>query len=346
MNPVERVGAAIGLREPDRVPVDLHNFLPAVRASGLPMSQVFRDGELLAEAMLGAWREFGHDMILLENGTACSAEACGVEVRYRDDTAPVAGKPILDSLAKVADLEVPDPYVTFPMSEILKATRILAREIGDKAWICARADQGPMDLAAQLRGITEFMMDLAVGEQADLIHALLDYSRRVATRYAYALIECGGRSTSIGEPMAGPAMISPRHYRRYPWAYEQRMVHELKEHGIILHLHICGNTERITDDFIATGAQVLEVDHKTDAAGLKEAARGKTCLLGNVDTNLLALGTPEEVDAACRELIERCKPGGGFILGPGCAMAPSTPAENIHALVESAKKYGSYRPAR
>ena len=193
MNPVERVGTAIGLREPDRVPVDLHNFQLAARASGLPLSQVFRDGELLAEAMLTAWREFGHDMILLENGTACNAEACGVQVRYRDEVAPVAGRPILDSLAKVAELEVPDPYVTFPMSEILKATRILAREIGDRAWICARADQGPMDLAAQLRGISEFMMDLATGEEEDLIHALLDYARRVATRYAYALIECGGR---------------------------------------------------------------------------------------------------------------------------------------------------------
>ena len=95
---------------------------------------------------------FGHDMILLENGTGCNAEACGVEVHYRDDTAPVAGRPLISSLAEVADLQVPDPYVTFPMSEILKATRILAREVGDKAWICARADQGPMDLAAQLRG--------------------------------------------------------------------------------------------------------------------------------------------------------------------------------------------------
>ena len=343
MNPVERVGTTIALGEPDRVPVDLHNFLPAARASGLPMSQVFRDGELLAEAMLAAWREFGHDMILLENGTGCNAEACGVEVRYRDDTAPVAGRPILDSLAKVAELEVPDPYVTFPMSEILKATRILAREIGDQAWICARADQGPMDLAAQLRGISEFMMDLATAEEEDLIHALLDYARRVATRYAYALIECGGRSTSIGEPIAGPAMISPRHYRRYPWSHERRMVTELKDHGIILHLHICGNTERITDDFIGTGAQVLEIDHKTDAARLKAAARGKTCLLGNIDTNLLVLGTAAEVDAACRELIDIAKPGGGFILGPGCAMAPATPAENIHVLVESARKYGSYR---
>ncbi len=343
MNSIERVGAAIELREPDRVPVDLHNFQVATRVSGLPMSQIFRDGTLLAEAMLTAWREFGQDMILLENGTACNAEACGVEVHYRDDIAPVAGRPILDSLAGVVDLQVPDPYVTFPMSEILKATRILAREVGDKAWICARADQGPMDLAAQLRGISEIMMDLATGEEEDLVHALLDYARRVATRYAYALIECGGRSTSIGEPMAGPAMISPRHYRRYPWIHECRMVTELKEHGIILHLHICGNTQGITDNFIATGAQVLEIDHKTDAARLKATARDTACLLGNIDTNLLALGSVGEVDAACHELIDICKPGGGFILGPGCAMAPATPAENIHALVESAKKYGSYR---
>ncbi|MGO9581471.1 MAG: uroporphyrinogen decarboxylase family protein [Acidimicrobiales bacterium] len=343
MNSIERVGAVIDLREPDRVPVDLHDFQVAARASGLPMSEVFRDGELLAEAMLVAWREFGHDMILLENGTACNAQACGAQVHYRDDTAPVAAGPLLESLAQVADLEVPDPYATFPMSEILKATRILAREIGDKAWICARADQGPMDLAAQLRGMSEFMMDLGAGEEEDLIHALLDYSRRVATRYAYALIDCGGRSTSIGEPMAGPAMISPRHYRCYPWIHERKMVTELKEHGIILHLHICGDTGPITDDFLATGAQVLEIDHKTDAARLKAAALGTTCLLGNVDTGVLALGSAGEVEAACHELIDVCKPGGGFILGPGCAMAPTTPAENIHALVESAKRYGSYR---
>ena len=89
------------------------------------MPEVFRSGKLLAEAMLAAWREFGHDMILLENGTACNAEACGVEARYREDTAPVAGKPILKRLEDVADLTVPDPYTTFPMSEILEATRIL-----------------------------------------------------------------------------------------------------------------------------------------------------------------------------------------------------------------------------
>ena len=339
VNSVERVRAAIDWQAPDRVPVDLHNFMPAARASGAKMSEVFRSGELVAESLLAAWREFGHDMILLENGTACNAEACGVEARYSDDTAPVAGPPLLRSLDDVRGLEVPDPYRAFPMCEILAATRILAREVGDRAWVCARADQGPMDLAAQLRGLSEFMMDLALGEQEELIHALLDYARRVATRYAFALIECGGHSTSIGEPIAGPAMISPRHYRRYPWVHEQRMVDELRTHGIMLHLHICGDTSRITEDFIATGAQVLEIDHRTDARALADAAHGRTCLLGNIDTTLLALGTPAEVDAACRELIEGSDPRGGLVLGPGCALAPDTPADNIHALVEAAKRY-------
>jgi uroporphyrinogen decarboxylase len=342
MNSVARVRAAIALREPDRVPVDLHNFQTAAYATGLPLARVFQNGELLAEAMLNAWREFQHDMILLENGTACNAQACGLEVVYRDDSAPSAGKPLLQSLADVAGLEVPDPYRAFPMSEVLKATRILSRELGDRAWICARADQGPMDLAAQLRGADEFMMDLAAGEEPDLIHALLDFARRVATRYAYALIECGGHSTSIGEAYASPSMLSPRHYRQYAWVHEKCMANELKSRGVILHNHICGNAGKIAHDFVASGAQVLELDHKTDPRIIKDAARGQCCLLGGIDTGLLQFGTPAQVEDACRELLAVWKPDSGCILGPGCAMSPTVPADNIHALVESARKYGRY----
>ena len=120
------------------------------------------------------------------------------------------------------------------------------------------------------------------------------------------------------------------------------MVEELKEHGIILHNHICGNTIPIIEDFVATGAQVLEIDHKTDMQQAKDATRHETTLLGNIDTNIITTGTPGEVEDACREAIEILAPDYGFILGPGCALGPETPADNIHALVESAKKYGVY----
>ena len=342
MTSIERVQAAIDMKLPDRVPVCLHNFQPATFSMGVTMSDVFQNGELLAEAMLLAWREFGHDMILLENGTACNAQACGVEVVYRKNDAPATVTPLIKTLDEVEDLEIPDPYTTFPMNEVLNATRILSKEIGKEVWICARADQGPMSLATQIRGISEFMLDIALGEQDKLLHALMDYSRRVATRFAYALIECGGHSTAIGESIAGPDLLSPKHYRLYPWKHEKKMVDELKGKGIILHNHICGNTNPILEDFIATGAQVLEVDHKTDAKLIKDFANHKTCLLGNIDTNLMMTGTPNEIDDACGDLIEIWKPNSGFILGAGCAMGSSTPGENMHALVKAAEKYGRY----
>jgi hypothetical protein len=41
-------------------------------------------------------------------------------VIYRDDAAPVAEKPLITKLDEAASLQVPDPYTTFPMCEILK----------------------------------------------------------------------------------------------------------------------------------------------------------------------------------------------------------------------------------
>ena len=110
---------------------------------------------------------------------------------YRDDSAPAAHIPVITRLEDVDKLEVPDPYTAFPMCEIIKATRILSREIGDQVWICGRADQGPMDLASQLFGMEPLMLEIATGEKADLVHRLLDYARAVTTRYAFALIESG-----------------------------------------------------------------------------------------------------------------------------------------------------------
>ena len=70
---------------------------------------------------------------------------------------------------------------------------------------------------------------------------------------------------------------------------------------------------------------------------------GKTTLLGPIDpSGVLHEGSVEDVEKACREAIEVLAPGGGFILGPGCALPATTPAANIDKLVECAKVYGKY----
>ncbi|MBW7885013.1 MAG: uroporphyrinogen decarboxylase family protein [Caldilineaceae bacterium] len=358
MTSLERVHTVLRGGVPDRVPVDLHNFMMTAQASGLPFPEYYQNGEAMAEGQIRAWREFGHDVLLLENGTAALAEACGCQVEYMENSAPVCHGPAIKSLDDLDKLEVPDPYKAHPLKENLKATRIVAREIGDKAFIIGRADQGPFSLAAMLLGMEEFLFRLGQADQpragrrrsgggdselAAKLHRLLEFSLAVTTRYAFAQMEQGAHMTSIGESLSGPDVCSPKSYRAFEWSYAKQMVETLQAKNVMLAYHICGDATAIVPDMVETGAAVLELDYKVDLKRVKEITRSRTTVLGPIDpSGVLALGTPELVDEKCKEAIEILAPGGGLILGPGCALPPATPPENVHALVEAAKKYGVY----
>jgi uroporphyrinogen decarboxylase len=84
----------------------------------------------------------------------------------------------------------------------------------------------------------------------------------------------------------------------------------------------------------------LKTWSKADQQISKSATAGKATLLGPIDpSEVMANGTPELVMEKCNEALENLSPGGGFILGPGCALPPNTPDENIDAMIEAAKKF-------
>jgi uroporphyrinogen decarboxylase len=328
----------------DRVPVDLHNFLVTARLMGAEsFASFFRDGEAMAEGQIKAWKRFGHDVLIIENGTAALAEACGVQVQYQSDSAPVAKEPAIKSLKEVDQLKIPDPYTHPLLSELLKATRIVVSEIGDQAFILGRADQGPFSLACEIRGMSEFLLDIALNENPDEIHQLLDFCRQVCHRYAVAQIEQGAHATSIGDSPSGPDVISPRYYRQFAYPHVKRLVNDLRSDHIILAYHICGNSTPIIKEMVDSGAAILEIDQKADLQKAKNAAAGKATLLGPIDpSDVMANATTDIVVKKCREALEILAPGGGFILGPGCALPASTPDENIDAMIETAKEFGRY----
>lgn len=341
MNSIERTLCTLRHEKPDRVPVDLHNFMVTARLMGVDSyADFFRDGEAMAEGQIKAWRQFGHDVVLVENGTAALAEACGVRVQYQSDSAPVAKEPAIKNLDQVDRLVLPDPYTHPVLKENLKATSLVVREIGSQACIMGRADQGPFSLACEIRGMDNFMVDIALGEQKEQIHRLLDFCRQVTFRYAVAQIEQGAHCSCIGDSPSGPDLISPTLYREYAYPYMQRLMADFRAMGIICGYHICGNATPIIQDMIATGAPIIEIDQKADMRICKEAARGRATLLGPVDpSGVMAKGTPQLVREKCLEALEILAPGNGFILGPGCALPATTPDENIYAMIETAKEY-------
>ena len=55
----------------------------------------------------------------------------------------------------------------------------------------------------------------------------------------------------------------------------------------------------------------------------------------------MTAGTPDEVKAYCKDLIETAGAGGGFILTNGCGIDHAK-AENVMAMMEAGKEYGVY----
>ena len=343
MTSLERAMAAVKGKIPDRVPVDLHNFLVAAKMMGEPYSTVFTNAQKIAQSQINAWERFKHDILLVEVGTTTTAEAVGCKVIYRDKDAPVVGNPLLDKLSDVKYLKLPDFYNSGgQMREMIEAIKIITKKIGDKVFIMGRADQGPFSLASQIRGYNNFLLDIALRKNIELIHELLDFCCSVTTRYALALIDAGAHGTSMGESIAGPDVVSPDVYQEFAFPYEKKAIQELKRKGIIVANHICGNVTSIIEKMVETGADILEIDEKTNLQKAKKASQGKTCLLGPISPERLRRGTPEEIEFLCREALKIAAPGGGFILGPGCAMGGDTPLENIDALVKTVKRYGRY----
>ena len=100
LNSLERVNAVLDHRIPDRVPVALHNFLMACAMAKADLSVVLKNGEMLAEVQLAAWREFGHDLIMHENGVCAEAEAMGCGIWYQPELPPHVEKRVIHSLER------------------------------------------------------------------------------------------------------------------------------------------------------------------------------------------------------------------------------------------------------
>jgi uroporphyrinogen-III decarboxylase len=80
----------------------------------------------------------------------------------------------------------------------------------------------------------------------------------------------------------------------------------------------------------------------TDMFRAKEVLNGHMCLCGNVPCSLLQTGTPEDVKAYAKKLIDVCGKGGGFIMSTRSPVDDVEP-EPLKALIDFTIEYGVYR---
>ena len=342
MTSLERVQAVLAGKMPDRLPVIPQGFMFSMRTAGYDIGQVNRSPAKMAEAHRISQEKYGYDGCVVDVDDATLAEACGAKVIFRENDVATVDEhhPVLEDLRAIDDLKLPDPMKDGRICEWLETVQRLKESLGDHVFIMGRADQGPFSLLSLLRGTQEFMMDL-LDEEPEVIHHALEWATEAHARFARAQLLAGANATSMGDAYASADLISPNMYREFANPYEKQVVQKISDLGLPYSIHICGDASSIVADMGRTGAQILEIDWKTDMGLARRVVPGNVVLMGNIDpSDPMCIGTPEKVKAQIKEMIAKTQ-GRGIIISSGCALGANTRPENMAAMVESAKLYGT-----
>ena len=79
----------------------------------------------------------------------------------------------------------------------------------------------------------------------------------------------------------------------------------------------------------------------TDMVKAKEILGGTVCIRGNVPLSIMATGTPDQVRAYCKNLIDTVAKGGGYIMDTSTGLEDAK-IENVRALFDFTREYGVY----
>lgn len=338
MTPKERFSAALAGQPMDRIlssPLILNH---ASRAAGMKVRDFCTSGQSMGEANMACFRKYRHDIVYIFSTTSTVAEAMGTVLKFPEDDAPQVVESPVKSREDVKKLEPADPKKDGRIPVYLEATKRCVEEIGDEVFIVPVIG-APFTTAAALRGTEDFIRDLY--RDGEFVHDLLKVCVQSVLKFVDACVEAGGCPVTV-EPIATGSLISEKHFREFALPYLMQIYDRIRNHhGLPGVLHICGKTKRIISAMADSGANILSIDD-IDMEEAKRLVGDRVCLMGNIKpAEVMFKGTPELVDAEVRECIRKTYDNpGGFILASGCEIPIDTPAENIFAMMNAARKYG------
>jgi [methyl-Co(III) methanol-specific corrinoid protein]:coenzyme M methyltransferase len=337
MNAKERVMAVLNHQKPDRMPCFGANstvtYEQMERAKAFwPEGHV--DGAVMAKQALAAYTVLGFDAVRVPFCQTFEAVALGCKFKPGRPVEGGEGIPGIDHppLYKLDDVPVfPEDFLSrWRIPELLKAVRILKKEVGDEVPIVGGII-GPFTIAGSLIDTVPLLK--ATFKAPQKIRPFLDVGEKAGTALAKALIDAGADIIAVEDMTASPDLIAPTTYRDFELEYQAKQFEAIPVPKI---LHICGNVDSIVGWMCQTGAEIISLEPKASAKLARQKCGPDTILMGGVDTaTTLFMKPPETVKQACEESIA----DGIQMLAPGCAVAPGTPLENLLAMVEVAKAH-------
>jgi len=334
MNPRERWSLLLIDELPDRPPVWPLVTSFSASVAGIDIERYCRDPEALATSQIKAQQLFGHEALAVFTHVGVIAEAFGSNYIYQAGGLPELNKPVLESAANGRSLRVPDPAVDGVLPAYIEAMRLLYEQAGDRLPVFGFIPC-PFTTAAGLRGINDLLTDLLL--DPELIHKILGLATEGAIKLADAAMRAGALPVLV-DPLASGSVISPEAFRTFALPYTKRIIDHLHRYDLDVTLHICGDTSRMLDAIIETGADLFSFD-KIEPEQIIHKTGNYIRLVGNIPPHCLLesskIDIGEATDKLARSGILSPK---GFVISTGCEVPLHCSPEKLHTMINRGKQ--------
>jgi MtaA/CmuA family methyltransferase len=285
------------------------------------------DYRVLVEANLRCIEHFGFDQVSAISDPFRETQGFGAQIEFVRDGVPRCVKPPLEDDRDLANLAAPDPHSSERMLDRVRAVEAFREAVGGTysilGWI-----EGPAAEAADLRGVTNFLMDSVV--DPDYANELMARCVDVGIEFARAQVEAGADTIGVGDAIA--SQVSADTYEQMILPHEQRLLQGIRDAGGLVRLHICGNITHLLPYLGSLAVDIVDVDWMVDMAAARAALPGKV-LVANLDPVTAVMnGTPESIRDALQAVYDTV--GNPLMAGAGCEVPAGTKPELLQALCE------------
>lgn len=201
----------------------------------------------------------------------------------------------------------------------------------------------PYDIVADyMRGAKGMMTDLY--RHRDKLHAVFDKVLRLSLRTTVARSRASGSQFVLIPIHWGPdAFMSQKQFEEFWWPTCRELLFRLVDAGltpVVLWEADCTKRMETIGD-IPPGKCIYWFE-RADLVKAYEVLGDVVALRGNISGSTLNTGTPEDVDAEVKRLVDNIwNKGGKLILDTAFGIPDEAPVENVRAMFAAAHRYGT-----
>ena len=204
------------------------------------------------------------------------------------------------------------------------------------------AAAAPYDVVADyMRGATGMMKDLFRHKKK--LPEVFEKIRKLQTRSVIPAAKMTGNPLIFIPIHWGPdGFMSQKQFEEFWWPSLREFMMDLITADLIpMVMWEADCTKRLETIKDIPPGKCIYWFERTDLVKAFEVLGDVVCLRGNIQGSTLNVGTPDEVDAAVKNLVDNIwNKGGNLILDTAFGIPDEAPIENVQAMYRAAKKYG------